>query len=42
MTFPKWAIFIFVLVIVLIVLVILKVNLNIGSNGISLTQGLVH
>ena len=39
---PGWGKFILWCVVILIVLVLLKVNLNIGSNGFSITQGLVH
>jgi t-SNARE complex subunit (syntaxin) len=42
MNMPKWAWFIVWVVIVLIVLVVFKVNVNLGSNGFSITQGIVH
>lgn len=42
MNIPKWGWFVIWVVIILIVLVVVKVNINVGSNGFSITQGLVH
>jgi hypothetical protein len=42
MNLPKWAWYIIWIVIVLVVLVLLKVNIRLGSEGFSVTQGLVQ
>jgi hypothetical protein len=42
MTIPKFVWIIIWVLVVLVILLILKVNINVGSNGIALTQGLVH
>jgi hypothetical protein len=41
MNLPKWAWTVIGIVVVLVILVILKVNITAGSNGFSITQGLV-
>jgi hypothetical protein len=38
---PKWAKYLIWVAVALIILVLLKVNLNVGSGGLSITQGLV-
>ena len=39
---PKWAKYLIWVAVALIILVLLKVNLNVGSGGLSITQGLVQ
>ena len=39
---PRWFWWVLALVLVIIICVVAKINLNVGSSGISLTQGLVH
>lgn len=41
MNIPRWVWFIIWVVIALIVLVLLRVNIHLGSEGFSVTQGLV-
>ena len=39
---PNWFWWILAIVIVIIICVVLKINFSIGSEGMHLTQGIVH
>jgi len=41
MKLPKWAVIVISIAVVLVVVVLLKINISLGTNGISITQGLI-